>query len=140
MIREDQYAAIPGGAFSGTEVDRGMIPLDRLAKSSELADFVRLPLPLIRQAATLPEPGKTSYRKRPSWLMPRSRGVEPWLAGGSGGSVVPSDVLEERQAPVVADAVTRDRARRVVGTVGELAVVLEPARVELGIGGDFRDR
>lgn len=31
------------------------------------------------QAATAPDPGKTLYKKRPSPLMARSTGVDPWL-------------------------------------------------------------
>jgi hypothetical protein len=50
--------------------------------------LVSVPLEAIRQAATLPEPGSTRYRKRPSGLVRRSSGVLPWTLPG--GSVMPA--------------------------------------------------
>ena len=104
--------------------------------------LVRLPSSLIRQPATAPEPGRTLYRNRPSGLTRMSSGVEPCGLPGGPGQVVggAGDGLEQRQAAVVADAVARDRARPVVGAVGEPPVVLDPARIELGVGHDRRDR
>src|SRR5262249_3014789 len=110
LIVEHQKAAIPAGlppgpnsqflktpglishwATSPFTVSSRRTPFLFLMVIGNSPILVRLPSPLLmRQPATFPEPGSTSYRNRPSWLTRMSRGVEPWIFGGTGASVVPA--------------------------------------------------
>ena len=81
---------MPAGLSRGVKSVGAWSPSTAWPRPGNSPTGMRLPLSSIRQPATRPEPGKTLYRNRPSRLMPRSRGVGPWLLAPEFSGALPA--------------------------------------------------